>query len=147
MKERGEIREGEGTTTQSNINSQGGVAGATRDGHNGLISSTLVNICVIIGFAAFAYTVKCVLKAVDNSQDIKNLGLNESFIHRIRMKNASLGSCHFQGIFSLFSGGNKIYFECICLRTSKASVCYTNVFVVAVVVFKGGLFVCTVVHL
>ena len=67
MRERGEIREGEGITTQNNINSQGGVAGATRDGNNGLISSTLVNICVIIGFAAFAYTVKCVLKAVDNS--------------------------------------------------------------------------------
>ena len=67
MKERGETREGEQSTTQSNVNSQGGVAGATRDGQNGLISSTLVNICVIIGFAAFAYTVKCVLKAVDNS--------------------------------------------------------------------------------
>lgn len=67
MKERGEIREGEGTATQNSINSQGAMSGATRDGNNGLISSTLVNICVIIGFAAFAYTVKCVLKAVDNS--------------------------------------------------------------------------------
>lgn len=67
MKERGEIREGDQTKAQSNVNSQGGVAGATREGQNGLISSTLVNICVIIGFAAFAYTVKCVLKAVDNS--------------------------------------------------------------------------------
>ena len=65
MQERGEERE-ERKETQ-NDNAQGGVAGATREGNNGLISSTLVNICVIIGFAAFAYTVKCVLKAVDNS--------------------------------------------------------------------------------
>ena len=37
------------------------------DGHHGFMSSTLVNICVIVGFAAFAYAVKCVLKAVDHS--------------------------------------------------------------------------------
>lgn len=74
MKERGETRDGEQTTTQNNVNSQGGVAGGTRDGQHGLISSTLVNICVIIGFAAFAYTVKCVLKAVDNSQDVQIFG-------------------------------------------------------------------------
>lgn len=67
MKERGEMREGDETTSQNNSNREGGVAGATREGQNGLISSTLVNICVIIGFAAFAYTVKCVIKAVDNS--------------------------------------------------------------------------------
>ena len=66
MKERGEEREEQNSTQKSN-NVKGGVAGATREGNNGLISSTLVNICVIIGFAAFAYTVKCVLKAVDNS--------------------------------------------------------------------------------
>ncbi|CAH3107996.1 unnamed protein product [Porites lobata] len=66
MKERGEERE-EQNLTQNSGNVKGGVAGATREGNNGLISSTLVNICVIIGFAAFAYTVKCVLKAVDNS--------------------------------------------------------------------------------
>lgn len=66
MQERGEEREGEHKETHNN-SPQGGVAGATREGNNGLISSTLVNICVIIGFAAFAYTVKCVLKAVDNS--------------------------------------------------------------------------------
>lgn len=66
MKERGEERE-EPNSTQNSGNVKGGVAGATREGNNGLISSTLVNICVIIGFAAFAYTVKCVLKAVDNS--------------------------------------------------------------------------------
>ena len=65
MRERGEEREKKKETTTGNT--QGGVAGATREGNNGLISSTLVNICVIIGFAAFAYTVKCVLKAVDNS--------------------------------------------------------------------------------
>ena len=65
MQERGE--EGGHKETQNNDNTQGGVAGATREGNNGVISSTLVNICVIIGFAAFAYTVKCVLKAVDNS--------------------------------------------------------------------------------
>ena len=67
MKERGETREGEKTASQNNVNREGGVAGGTREGQNGLISSTLVNICVIIGFAAFAYTVKCVIKAVDNS--------------------------------------------------------------------------------
>ena len=66
MKERGEERE-EPNSTQKKGNANGGVAGGTREGNNGLISSTLVNICVIIGFAAFAYTVKCVLKAVDNS--------------------------------------------------------------------------------
>lgn len=65
MKERGE--ETEEHKQAQNDNTQGGVAGATREGNNGVISSTLVNICVIIGFAAFAYTVKCVLKAVDNS--------------------------------------------------------------------------------
>ena len=108
MRERGEIREGEGTTTQNNINSQGGVAGATRDGNNGLISSTLVNICVIIGFAAFAYTVKCVLKAVDNSQDYQNLGLIKRLIHRVRITHPSLRSSHLQENFLLFSEG-KIY--------------------------------------
>lgn len=66
MKERGEERD-EPNSTQNSGNVKGGVAGAIREGNNGLISSTLVNICVIIGFAAFAYTVKCVLKAVDNS--------------------------------------------------------------------------------
>ena len=37
------------------------------DGSPGFLSTTLVNICVIVGFAAFAYAVKCVLKAVDHS--------------------------------------------------------------------------------
>lgn len=67
MRERGEMREGHETASQNNSNREGEVTGATREGQNGLISSTLVNICVIIGFAAFAYTVKCVIKAVDNS--------------------------------------------------------------------------------
>ena len=66
MKERGEGQEDK-KATQNSDSAQGGVGAATREGNNGLISSTLVNICVIIGFAAFAYTVKCVLKAVDNS--------------------------------------------------------------------------------
>ena len=65
MQERGEEREKPKAATTDK--SQGGVAGEVREGNNGLMSSTLVNICVIVGFAAFAYTVKCVLKAVDNS--------------------------------------------------------------------------------
>ena len=67
MRERGEDTVEGKKGTNSKDSDRGGVAGGTRNGNNGLISSTLVNICVIIGFAAFAYTVKCVLKAVENS--------------------------------------------------------------------------------
>ncbi|XP_048580416.1 ubiquitin-conjugating enzyme E2 J2 [Nematostella vectensis] len=50
------------TSSQSSLASEN--AG---EAHNGLVGSTLINICVILGFAAFAYTVKCVLRAVENS--------------------------------------------------------------------------------
>ena len=33
----------------------------------GLVGSTIANIVVIVGFAAFAYTVKCVIRAVGSS--------------------------------------------------------------------------------
>ena len=33
----------------------------------GLVGSTIANLVVIVGFAAFAYTVKCVIRAVGSS--------------------------------------------------------------------------------
>ena len=50
--------------TMGQLTGQGSEDG---QGNNGMIGSTLVNICVIVGFALFAYTVKCVLKTVDHS--------------------------------------------------------------------------------
>lgn len=123
MRERGEIREGKGTTTQNNINSQGGVAGATRDGNNGLISSTLVNICVIIGFAAFAYTVKCVLKAVDNSQDYQNLGLIKRLIHRVRITHPKPWVKPFAGKLPIIFRGKKY-----TIQMGKLFACYMSIY-------------------
>jgi ubiquitin-conjugating enzyme E2 J2 len=65
LKERGELLSSEksnGLLQSSSLESDN-IAG----GNHGLMGSTLVNLCVILGFAAFAYTVKCVLRAVENS--------------------------------------------------------------------------------
>ncbi|XP_031575465.1 ubiquitin-conjugating enzyme E2 J2-like [Actinia tenebrosa] len=65
LKERGELLSSEKSSNlvQSSSLDSENIAG----GNHGIMGSTLVNICVILGFAAFAYTVKCVLRAVENS--------------------------------------------------------------------------------
>ena len=63
MKERGEIAEkSRHMSSMSSMDSEN-----TPGGNHGIMGSTLVNLCVLLGFAAFAYTVKCVLRAVENS--------------------------------------------------------------------------------
>ena len=47
-------------TNNSSVNGDNVVEG----GNQGIFGSALANIFVIIGFAAFAYTVKCVLRSV-----------------------------------------------------------------------------------
>jgi len=61
MKERGELTE---KSKHLNTSQE---SEATTAGQYGVMGSTLVNLCVLLGFAAFAYTVKCVLRAVENS--------------------------------------------------------------------------------
>ncbi|CAB3991438.1 ubiquitin-conjugating enzyme E2 J2-like [Paramuricea clavata] len=46
------------------------IPNTTSSGHEeneGLVGSTIANLVVIVGFAAFAYTVKCVIRAVGSS--------------------------------------------------------------------------------
>ena len=42
-------------------------ASAAQGEGDGMIGSTIANIVVIFGFAAFAYTVKCVIRAVGSN--------------------------------------------------------------------------------
>jgi hypothetical protein len=58
LKERGE-QAAEQTTPNTTSNSH--------DESEGLVGSTIANLVVIVGFAAFAYTVKCVIRAVGSS--------------------------------------------------------------------------------
>ncbi|KXJ07560.1 ubiquitin-conjugating enzyme E2 J2 [Exaiptasia diaphana] len=61
MKERGELTD-KSKHISSSLHSEN-----SSGGNHGIMGSTLVNLCVLLGFAAFAYTVKCVLRAVENS--------------------------------------------------------------------------------
>lgn len=48
----------------TNQSSSNRAVNAGDDRNNGLLGSALSNILVIVGFAMFAYTVKCVLRTI-----------------------------------------------------------------------------------
>ena len=59
-----ELRESTKNANKSNSNSSSVNTDVIEQGNQGIFGSALANIFVIIGFAAFAYTVKCVLRSV-----------------------------------------------------------------------------------